>query len=97
MEVKIVNTDTVLQVGDEIALIYGLDEVMMGKLVKFEEGTIDIAKCWCCINLYQQRDLGHLQLVTNLEAPSTVTAKFKLLVSDVFVFLLLGKKKKKNP
>lgn len=52
MEVKIVNTDTVLQVGDEIALIYGLDEVMMGKLVKFEEGTIDIAKCWCCINLY---------------------------------------------
>lgn len=52
MEVKFVNTDTVLQVGDEIALIYGLDEVMMGKLVKFEEGTIDIAKCWCCINLY---------------------------------------------
>ena len=29
-EVKIVNTGTVLQVGDGIARIYGLDEVMAG-------------------------------------------------------------------
>jgi len=42
-EVKIVNTDTVLQVGDGIARIYGLDEVMTSELVKFEEGTIGIA------------------------------------------------------
>ncbi|KAG5007494.1 hypothetical protein JHK85_026036 [Glycine max] len=42
-EVKIVNTGTVLQVGDDIARIYGLDEVMTGELVEFEEGTIGIA------------------------------------------------------
>nr|YP_010191247.1 ATP synthase CF1 alpha subunit [Sparganium natans]QZL37427.1 ATP synthase CF1 alpha subunit [Sparganium natans] len=44
-EVKIVNTGTVLQVGDGIARIHGLDEVMAGELVEFEveEGTIGIA------------------------------------------------------
>ncbi|KAJ7963923.1 ATP synthase subunit alpha, chloroplastic [Quillaja saponaria] len=42
-EVKIVNTGTVLQVGDGIARIYGLDEVVVGELVEFEEGTIGIA------------------------------------------------------
>nr|YP_010290846.1 ATP synthase CF1 alpha subunit [Gahnia tristis]ULQ66003.1 ATP synthase CF1 alpha subunit [Gahnia tristis] len=42
-EVKIVNTGTVLQVGDGIARIYGLDEVMAGELVEFEEGTTGIA------------------------------------------------------
>lgn len=39
-EVKILNTGTVLQVGDGIARIHGLDEVMAGELVEFEEGTI---------------------------------------------------------
>ncbi|KAJ8419219.1 hypothetical protein Cgig2_032373 (chloroplast) [Carnegiea gigantea] len=42
-EVKIVNTGTVFQVGDGIARIHGLDEVMAGELVEFEEGTIGIA------------------------------------------------------
>nr|YP_009436818.1 ATP synthase CF1 alpha subunit [Cyphia schlechteri]ATG27193.1 ATP synthase CF1 alpha subunit [Cyphia schlechteri] len=42
-EVKIVNTGTVLQVGDGIARIHGLDDVMAGELVEFEEGTIGIA------------------------------------------------------
>ncbi|XP_050267424.1 ATP synthase subunit alpha, chloroplastic-like [Quercus robur] len=42
-EVKVVNTSTVLQVGNGIARIYGLDEVMSGELVEFEEGTIGIA------------------------------------------------------
>ncbi|KAK4853116.1 hypothetical protein QYF36_004054 [Acer negundo] len=41
--VKIVNIGIVLQVGDDIACIYGLDEVMAGELVEFEEGTIGIA------------------------------------------------------
>ncbi|TYG57186.1 hypothetical protein ES288_D08G122900v1 [Gossypium darwinii] len=40
-EVKIVNTGTVLQVGDEIARIHGLDEVMTGELIEFEEGAIE--------------------------------------------------------
>ena len=34
---------TVLQVGDGIARVYGLDEVMAGELLEFEEGTIGIA------------------------------------------------------
>ncbi|CAH1421609.1 unnamed protein product [Lactuca virosa] len=42
-EVKIGNTGTILQVGDGIACIHGLDEVMAGELVEFEEGTICIA------------------------------------------------------
>ncbi|KAM6547282.1 hypothetical protein CsatB_018958 [Cannabis sativa] len=42
-EVKILNTGTVLQVGEGIARIYGLDEVMAGELVEFEDGTIGIA------------------------------------------------------
>ena len=42
-KVKIVNTGTVLKVGDGIARIHGLDEVMSGELVEFEEGTIGIA------------------------------------------------------
>ncbi|KAK8916130.1 hypothetical protein KSP39_PZI022204 [Platanthera zijinensis] len=40
---KIVNTGTVLQVGDGIVRIHGLDEVMAGELIEFEEGTIGIA------------------------------------------------------
>nr|QPP20790.1 ATP synthase CF1 alpha subunit [Pedicularis alaschanica] len=43
IEVKVVNTGTVLQVGDGIARIHGLDEVMAGELVEFEEGTVGIA------------------------------------------------------
>ncbi|CAN6703538.1 unnamed protein product [Malus baccata var. baccata] len=42
-EVKILNTSNILQVGDGTARIYGLDEVMAGELVEFEEGTIGIA------------------------------------------------------
>jgi len=42
-EVKIVNTGTVLLLGDGIARIHGLSEVMAGELVEFEEGTIGIA------------------------------------------------------
>lgn len=42
-EIKVVNIGTVLQVGDGIARIYGLEKVMAGELVEFEEGTIGIA------------------------------------------------------
>ena len=34
---------TVLQVGDGIARVYGLDEVLAGELLEFDEGTIGIA------------------------------------------------------
>lgn len=42
-ELKIVNVGTVLQVGDGIARIHGLEKVMAGELVEFEEGTVGIA------------------------------------------------------
>ena len=42
-EVRFVNVGTVLQVGDGIARIFGLEKVMAGELVEFEEGTIGIA------------------------------------------------------
>ena len=42
-EVQISNVGTVLQVGDGIARVYGLDDVMAGELLKFEEGTVGIA------------------------------------------------------
>jgi len=55
-EVKAVNVGTVFQVGDGIARIYGLDKVMAGELLEFQDGTVGIAlnleakKCRCCIN-----------------------------------------------
>ncbi|MCL1472967.1 F0F1 ATP synthase subunit alpha [Argonema antarcticum] len=42
-EVTVSNVGTVLQVGDGIARIYGLDKVMAGELLEFEDGTIGIA------------------------------------------------------
>jgi F-type H+-transporting ATPase subunit alpha len=41
--VSVNNVGTVLQVGDGIARIYGLEQVMAGELVQFEDGTEGIA------------------------------------------------------
>jgi F-type H+/Na+-transporting ATPase subunit alpha len=42
-DVKTTNVGTVLQVGDGIARIYGLDQAMAGELLEFEDGTVGIA------------------------------------------------------
>ena len=42
-DIKVDNIGTVLQVGDGIARVYGLDEVMSGELLDFEDGTVGIA------------------------------------------------------
>jgi F-type H+-transporting ATPase subunit alpha len=42
-EVKVSNVGTVLQLGDGIARVYGLDKVMASELVEFEDGTVGIA------------------------------------------------------
>jgi F-type H+/Na+-transporting ATPase subunit alpha len=42
-DTKASNVGTVLQVGDGIARVYGLDKVMAGELVEFEDGTVGIA------------------------------------------------------
>ncbi len=41
--VNVTNVGTVLQIGDGIARIYGLDQVMAGELLEFEDGTEGIA------------------------------------------------------
>ena len=52
-EVKMVDFGVVFQVGDGIARIYGLEKVMAGELLEFEDGTVGIAlnlrikKRWC--------------------------------------------------
>ena len=42
-EVQVVNVGTVFQVGDGIARIHGLEKVMAGELLEFQDGTIGIA------------------------------------------------------
>jgi F-type H+-transporting ATPase subunit alpha len=41
--VKVTNVGTVLQVGDGIARVYGLNKVMAGELLEFVDGTVGIA------------------------------------------------------
>jgi F-type H+-transporting ATPase subunit alpha len=43
-EVQIDNVGTVLQIGDGIARVYGLEQVMAGELLEFADKTIGIAK-----------------------------------------------------
>ena len=42
-DVKVSNVGTVLQVGDGIARIYGLEQAMASELLEFEDGTVGIA------------------------------------------------------
>jgi F-type H+-transporting ATPase subunit alpha len=42
-KVKVSNVGTVLQVGDGIARIYGLDKAMAGELLEFADGTVGVA------------------------------------------------------
>nr|B8HPK1.1 RecName: Full=ATP synthase subunit alpha; AltName: Full=ATP synthase F1 sector subunit alpha; AltName: Full=F-ATPase subunit alpha [Cyanothece sp. PCC 7425] len=42
-QVKVENVGTVLQVGDGIARVYGLEKVMASELLEFEDGTVGIA------------------------------------------------------
>jgi F-type H+-transporting ATPase subunit alpha len=41
--VKVANVGTVLQVGDGIARVYGLEQAKAGELLEFEDGTVGIA------------------------------------------------------
>ena len=42
-EVQIDNVGTVLQIGDGIARVYGLEQVMAGELLEFSDKTVGIA------------------------------------------------------
>jgi F-type H+-transporting ATPase subunit alpha len=73
-EVKVANVGTVLQVGDGIARIYGLEKAMAGELLEFEDGTIGIAQ-----NL-EEDNVGAVLMGEgrNIQEGSTVTATGKI-------------------
>ncbi len=73
-EVKVANVGTVLQVGDGIARIYGLQQVMSGELLEFEDGTVGIAQ-----NL-EEDNVGAVLMGEgrNIQEGSTVTATAKI-------------------
>ncbi|MGF1517645.1 MAG: F0F1 ATP synthase subunit alpha [Nodosilinea sp.] len=73
-EVKVSNVGTVLQVGDGIARIYGLENAMSGELLEFEDGTVGIA-----LNL-EEDNVGAVLMGdgVNIEEGSAVTATGKI-------------------
>jgi len=73
-EVKVANVGTVLQVGDGIARIYGLEKAMAGELLEFEDGTIGIA-----LNL-EEDNVGAVLMSEgrNIQEGSSVTATARI-------------------
>jgi F-type H+-transporting ATPase subunit alpha len=69
-EVKVSEVGTVLQVGDGIARIYGLDNAMAAELVEFEDGTVGIV-----LNL-EEDNVGAVLMGdgTNIQEGSSVKA-----------------------
>ena len=69
-DVKVSNVGTVLQVGDGIARIYGLEKAMSSELLEFQDGTIGIA-----LNL-EEDNVGAVLMGAGLsiEEGSSVTA-----------------------
>jgi len=78
-DIKINNVGTVLQVGDGIARVYGLDQVMSGELLEFEDKTIGIA-----LNL-ENDNVGVVLMGTgfNILEGSTVVATGKIAQVNV--------------
>jgi F-type H+-transporting ATPase subunit alpha len=74
LRVKPSNVGSVLQIGDGIARIYGLSQVMAGELVQFEDGTVGIA-----LNL-EEDNVGAVLMGGgfSIEEGSTVTATGKV-------------------
>lgn len=73
-DVKVSNVGTVLQVGDGIARIYGLEKAMAGELLNFEDGTVGIA-----LNL-EEDNVGAVLMGDGrtLQEGSSVTATGKI-------------------
>jgi F-type H+-transporting ATPase subunit alpha len=73
-EVSVSSVGTVLQVGDGIARIYGLEQCMAGELLEFEDGEVGIA-----LNL-EEDNVGAVLMGTGrgIQEGSTVTATGKI-------------------
>ncbi|MGD1896094.1 MAG: F0F1 ATP synthase subunit alpha [Phormidesmis sp.] len=68
-DVKADSVGTVLQVGDGIARIYGLDNTMAGELLEFDDGTIGIA-----LNL-EEDNVGAVMMGTGRQVLEGSTVK----------------------
>ena len=68
--VQVANVGTVLQVGDGIARVYGLDQVMAGELLEFADKTVGIA-----LNL-ESDNVGGLCCRSAIESPSKFPAGY---------------------
>ncbi len=82
--VKTSNVGTVLQVGDGIARIYGLEKAMASELLEFEDGSVGIA-----LNL-EEDNVGAVLMSTGrtIQEGSTVTATGKIAqvpVGEAFI------------
>jgi len=73
-EMQVSNVGTVLQVGDGIARIYGLEKVMASELLEFEDGTTGIA-----LNL-EEDNVGAVLIGSgrNIQEGSTVKSTGKI-------------------
>ncbi|MGF1576605.1 MAG: F0F1 ATP synthase subunit alpha, partial [Cyanophyceae cyanobacterium] len=73
-EMKVSNVGTVLQVGDGIARVYGLDGVMSSELLEFEDGTVGVA-----LNL-EEDNIGAVLIGSgrNIQEGSSVKATGKI-------------------
>jgi len=73
-DVKVSNVGTVLQVGDGIARIYGLEQAMSSELLEFEDGTVGIA-----LNL-EEDNVGAVLMGDgrNIQEGSSVSATGKI-------------------
>ncbi len=67
--VKVSNVGTVLSIGDGIARIYGLETVMAGELLEFEDGSIGIA-----LNL-EEDDVGAVLMSNGIGIDEGSTVK----------------------
>jgi F-type H+/Na+-transporting ATPase subunit alpha len=78
-DVIVNNVGTVLQVGDGIARVYGLDQVMAGELLEFEDKTVGIA-----LNL-ENDNVGVVLMGNglNIQEGSTVKATGKIAQIEI--------------
>jgi F-type H+/Na+-transporting ATPase subunit alpha len=83
-ELQVSNVGTVLQVGDGIARVYGLEKAMSGELLEFEDGTVGIA-----LNL-EEDNVGVVLMGTGREIAEGSSVKStgkiaQIQVGDAFI------------
>ncbi|ELR98747.1 F0F1 ATP synthase subunit alpha [Gloeocapsa sp. PCC 73106] len=76
-QVEVTNVGTVLSIGDGTARVHGLDRVMAGELVEFEDGTIGIA-----LNL-EQDNVGVVMMGDGLKIQEGSSVKTTGRIAEV--------------